>query len=1074
MAYKFTIPFFAFRLHLHAGGSVLVPMGKESVLRIGSTIQQVAKQYAGALQKQVLNRGEISELLNEYQSGDFFKSYLEVKFPASKGQLKYPAFSLEFPFYFNEQPRGLWGVLPTLQMEAYAENYDSLVKRLEQTVRLDFKRKKRLTAVQDIVSAIWFDHIELKQKEITLEAPSPKELEQMMKHEGKQLLPKVAQPIKIKQQVAFGRDEELQQLVKALKGNYFKNILLVGPSGVGKTALVWELARQSKKRKIKEQIWETSASILIKELMQDTGWQENLAQLCQEASASSNILFIRNLMDLFEVGKSEGNSISMAEYLRPFLSNGTLQLITECTAEELAQIEIQSSNYIHLFQKITLEEPKEPKLSDIILRKTTSLASNQNISIEAEAIREAIRLNKRFTPYAGLPGHPIRFLESLLLHKQMESRQAQEPLVVDKRVILERFCEETGLPQFIIDPAIPMDSIKVMQQFNDQLYGQEAAVKGVVDMLATVKAALSRTGKPIASFLFVGPTGVGKTELAKILAAFMFGSRNKMTRFDMSEFSNPYDVQRLIGNAYNEDGVLTSAIRKEPFSVLLFDEVEKADPSFYDLLLQLLSEGRLTDNRGKITNFCSTIIIMTSNIGASNLMRGSISWSKDNKTEELQGHFVTEVQKYFRPELYNRIDQVIPFAPLDAFTVRFVVEREITQLRNREGIKYRRMSITIKDEVYDFLAHKGFDPKYGARHLQRVIRTHLIIPLAQSLNLQDVDDQLEVLVNSDGQSIQIQVNSDPLGLELLLEEFNKINHADHASMLRRQIEKLKESHLYIKLLNEKDSLERKKRKNKHEFWNNKRDATLYNDIILLQHSIENLLEKIQATETEIGLSCINSGRYDLGWTDLLDGYEKQIFDIKTRLYSTLDPTANQCYIGIYGNHPLQVINFYLDMLKEKSFQYEAYSIWAPAKSSANHANMATEQKDSPYYKKKIGQNGNIEPEHDGDTLRGLEIEIKDFCAWPYFMKEAGIQKWTDGEDEFLYMVKVENTKFDTPGRLNRKEYYQNNPIRRFIEANTLKDNLLKLSKEFPKKTLLEVLIEILDEQYKQQIEAEVF
>jgi ATP-dependent Clp protease ATP-binding subunit ClpA len=1071
MAYKFTIPFFAFRLHLHSSGSLLVPMGKESVLRVGSTIQQVAKQYADALQRQVLNRGEISELLNEYQYGDFIKSQLEVKFPASKNGLKHPAFSLEFPFYFNEQPRGLWGILPSLQMEAYAEDYESLAKRLEQTVRLDFKRKKRLRAVQDIVSTIWFDHIELKQKTVALEAPSPKELEQMMKHQGKKLLPKVAQAIRIKQQAAFGRDEALQQLVKALKGNYFKNILLVGPTGVGKTALVWELARQRKKRRIKEEIWETSASILIKELMQDTGWQENLAQLCQEASASSSILFIRNLMDLFEVGKSEGNSISMAEYLRPFLSNGTLQLITECTEEELAQIELQSSNYIHLFQKITLEEPQEPKLSDIILKKTTSLASNQNISIEAEAIKEAIRLNKRFTPYAGLPGHPIRFLESLLLHKQMERQQPGQTLVVDKSLILDRFCEETGLPQFIIDPAIPMDGIKVKQHFNEQLYGQEAAVEGVVDMLATVKAALSRTGKPIASFLFVGPTGVGKTELAKILAAFMFGSRDKMTRFDMSEFSNPYDVQRLIGSAYNDDGVLTSAIRKEPFSVLLFDEVEKADPSFYDLLLQLLSEGRLTDNRGKITNFCSTIIIMTSNIGASNLMRGAISWSKDDKAEMLQEHFIGEVQKYFRPELYNRIDQVIPFAPLDAFTVRFVVEREITQLRKREGIKHRRMSITIREAVYDFLAHKGFDSKYGARHLQRVIRAELVIPLAQSLNLQEIDDQLEVWVDSDGQSIQIQVNSDPLGLELLLEEFNKINHADHASMLRRQAEQLKESHLYISLLNEIDKLERRKRKSQHKFWKNETDTALYTDLMTIQQAIESLSEDMQATETEIGLSCINAGSYNVGWVGQLDSYEKQIFDIKARLYSTLTPMANQCYIGIYGNQPLQVIRFYLQLLKKKGFQYKAYAVWAPSRASMS---INPAYKDGSFYKNKIGPDEKMEPEHGDDTLRGLEIEVKACCAWLYFMKESGIQKWHTGEEELLYMVKVENTTFERPEKLHRKDFYQNQPIRRSVEGHTFKDNLLKLSKEYSKKALVDVLIEILDEQYKQQIEAVVF
>ncbi|MEM1124086.1 MAG: AAA family ATPase, partial [Bacteroidota bacterium] len=181
------------------------------------------------------------------------------------------------------------------------------------------------------------------------------------------------------------------------------------------------------------------------------------------------------------------------------------------------------------------------------------------------------------------------------------------------------------MPSFIIDPAVPMDLTAIKQQFNDNVFGQEKAVDSIVNLLASVKTALTKTGKPIASFLFVGPTGVGKTELAKVLAQFMFGHRDKMVRFDMSEYADAYSVMRLTGLSYGSDGLLTAAVRRTPFCVLLFDEIEKAHTNFFDLLLQILSEGRLTDSSGRLVNFCSTIIIMTSNIGASNLQSNRIS-----------------------------------------------------------------------------------------------------------------------------------------------------------------------------------------------------------------------------------------------------------------------------------------------------------------------------------------------------------------------------------------------------------------------------------------------------------------
>ena len=349
--------------------------------------------------------------------------------------------------------------------------------------------------------------------------------------------------------------------------------------------------------------------------------KKNMALLCQELSANSDILFIRNFLELFEVGKYIGNDVSMADYMRSYISRGEVSVITECTDEEFSRIQLKSPNYTSFFQVIKMEEPKKD-LDEIIVKKVNSLAGKHSIKSDKDAIKETIRLNRRFTPYAGFPGKPIRFLESILINVNTKKR------LIDGQFIISSFCNETGMPQFMIDPEITLDVEKIKSRFNENVFGQEEAVESIANLMASVKTALTRTGKPIASFLFVGPTGVGKTEMAKVLAEFMFGSREKMLRFDMSEFSDPWSVLRLTGESYFKDGLLTSAVRREPFSVLMFDEIEKAHPDFFDLLLQILGEGRLTDSGGKLVNFCSTIIIMTSNIGAGSMHGSPIGWKQ--------------------------------------------------------------------------------------------------------------------------------------------------------------------------------------------------------------------------------------------------------------------------------------------------------------------------------------------------------------------------------------------------------------------------------------------------------------
>jgi ATP-dependent Clp protease ATP-binding subunit ClpA len=1078
MSFPVNIPFYAFRLRLLSGTQVIKPMTDPQALRVGDTLSGIAKKYAEEFQEKVLNKGTYKDLLDEYREGDFLKDRLSIGFTAAKDRLSYPAFELEFDFFYTQDGQGLWGVIPSLDLESYAEDYDLLVKRLGAAVRTHFIRKKKLQHVRFIVASIWFDTVELLQDNLQLEMLTPKEIAAQDKDNSVKLLPKVARPLEVTKRVAYGRKKELDQILRGIKNKFSRNIILVGPSGVGKTALIWETARHyQKNRKHKGQIWETTASTLIKELTKQTGWQDNLAYLCQELAKSEDLLFIRNLMELFEVGKYEGNSVSIAEYLRTYISRGEITVLTECTEEELARIELRSPNYLSFFQIIRLEEPKK-QLEDIILKKINDMAADQKVKITEEAIKEVLRLNKRFSPYAGMPGKPIRFLESLLINRKNPLRKKKKTSLIGRTEIIEAFCEDSGMPRFMVDPDISMDTQAIRKEFNENVFGQENAVDSLTSVLASVKMALTRTEKPIASFFFVGPTGVGKTELAKVLAEFMFGHRTKLLRFDMSEYSSPYAVMRLIGTDYHSDGVLTSAIRREPFAVLLFDEIEKAHANFYDLLLQILSEGRLTDSQGKLVNFCSTIIIMTSNIGAQKLQNNQIGWKKEVIATEVKDHFMNAIQKYFRPELLNRIDDIIPFEPLDNITIRFIVDREIQLLKKREGIQFRKIHLQIDDQVLDYLGTKGYHSKYGARYLQRTVREELIIPLAHQLNEYEFDDQLIVKVALNAsQKIQVEIEADPLGLDLLIEELDMINNADHASNLRRQVIKLMEGALYMRLLSELDILEREKKRLKDKFWENDKSAKKYTYYIQTKERLDKLLEENEEYELNLNLAALNLETYHPETADKLKGWEARFFDFKKEIYSQMTPRANQCHIGIYGVDFSPVLRFYVQLLKSKHFDFSAKAIWFRESYYMEEILVGdgTIQKREEYITTILDPEHifTFKPESSKDILYGVELAISGPCAYLFLKEETGYQKWMVDKGHRNFYVQVSNEAFHTPTRIHRKDFYNRQNVRRTLETNSVRDTPYRINREMSRDQLVPFMKEKLEERFVVKLQMEV-
>lgn len=1068
MSFRITIPFYTFRLSFTPGLNFFNPLRDKATLRTGISLPEFAKEYQDAIQKNILNKGNATKLLDEWSTVDFIPDELSIGFPASKDGFTYPDFDLTFDIYYQELNAGFWGVIPTLALEAFAADYASLKEHLKETVKIEFARKNYLNSVQNIISTIWFNQTELLRQDFPLDVADPGEdLLNNAQDKTLSLLRKVAKPLQIQKVQVYGRDQELEQITQVLKGNFGKNILVVGPSGVGKTALIWELSRQLQLQNLPGTIWETTASNMIKELSGENGWEYNIGELCRAfKNRPKDFLFIRNLMDLFEVGKYVGNSVSMADYLLPFISRGELSIITECTGEELARIELQSPTYKSNFQLIRLEEPASD-INQIILKKINDLSEDTQVKITEDAIKEVVRLTRRFTPYAGMPGRPIRFLESMLLNRAQATDKKQR--TIDRKMVIEHFCEATGMPQFMVDPTLVLDPLKIKQQFNSNVFGQEMAVESLVDILATVKADLNRSGKPIASFLFVGPTGVGKTELAKVLAEFMFGRRDRMLRFDMSEYSNPYAVMRLIGQHNSSEGQLTAAVRRAPFSVILFDEIEKADSTFYDLLLQVLSEGRLTDNRGNLANFCSTIIIMTSNIGATNRTFNPIGLAKRDENKDLSELFESAVQKHFRPELYNRIDKVIPFKPLDKDTVRFVVDREIQLFRNLEGIKFRKLDLEIDPAVFDFLADKGYNSKYGARFLQRKIREELLVPLAKKLNEVEYDDQLLLQLSVNDQGLVINTHSDPLALELLIEELNKIQNADYASFCRRNAVQFMEAYHYTMLLQELDQLEDRKKQEQNNFWKHTQRADRMAAIMNLKSQMERLLKEINRTENQLSLMALGMEPYSTALVDELGAWEERLFQLKIDIYALLFPASNRCYFGLFGHQPAALSHLYVQIFAALEIDSQWTSVWL----------KTTKQRDAPkailkgqvFDVKTFLKDKTIPSPGPNYELVGVQAQLDKPLVKFYFDQESGTQKWhfPGMKEPQLYAIAFSEKPAEIPDNLHRKDFLKRTTIRRSYNGRQLKDSDLGINRELTSAHLPAYLIEAFQDFFKGQV-----
>lgn len=524
---------------------------------------------------------------------------------------------------------------------------------------------------------------------------------------------------------------ELQHFVEDIAEKLIQqqaNIIVVGNHGVGKSAVLKQvfkkLGNQVRKGQLERTFWRIMSQRITASSKYLGEWQETCEELVKELKMVNGVLWVQDLIQLIRIG-GQGPEDSVAAFLLAFLQQGDLQIIGEITPQELESMRRFLPGFVENFQIITIKELPESKIYAILYQFAAYSAKNLKITIPDAAIQLIYRLLVRYYPYESFPGKAVNFIG-----KCISIAQINQEKTITKAKVIENFIQQTGLPELFLKDDILLDQADLKNHFNQNIIGQQLAVDKMISVVKIFKAGLNNPYKPIQTLLFAGPTGVGKTASAKALADYFFGKGQKQSpliRIDMSEFQHPGMIHRFIGSG-KEVGKLVQLVREKPFSVLLLDEVEKADPSIFDALLTVLDEGMLVDAFGRVTSFKNTIIIMTTNLGASN--RQSIGFGNSNSDETA---YLSAISGFFRPEFVNRIDGIVFFHPLTKKDIEKITKKELSALKKREGFVKRDINLDFSPTLVDYLVHIGFDEKYGARPLQRAIENALVNPLANWL-----------------------------------------------------------------------------------------------------------------------------------------------------------------------------------------------------------------------------------------------------------------------------------------------------------------------------------------------------
>ncbi|WP_448775298.1 ATP-dependent Clp protease ATP-binding subunit [Blautia sp.] len=600
-----------------------------------------------------------------------------------------------------------------------------------------------------------------------------------------------------------GRDKEIARLIQILSRRTKNNPCLVGEPGVGKTAIVEGLAQRIISSMVPESVKNKRVVVLdLSGMVAGSKYrgefEERIRNVINEVRSNQGILlFIDELHTIIGAGGAEG-ALDASNILKPSLSRGEIQLIGATTLEEYRKYIEKDAALERRFQPVTVEEPSEEETIEILKGLRPYYEKHHGVVIEDSALEAAVKMSERYINDRFLPDKAIDIIDEaaskvrlggyrmapevdamelelheiqkdkekavkqadLSLAKELHARQREIETEISKYKEKEErrnkrkkiSVTEASVADIISDwTKIPVQRLtegetkrlaRLEKELHKRVIGQEEAVKAVAQAVKRGRVGLKDPNRPIGSFLFLGPTGVGKTELSKALAEAVFGSEQAMIRVDMSEYMEKHSVSKLIGSppgyvGYDEGGQLSEKVRRNPYSVLLFDEIEKAHPDVFNILLQVLDDGHITDAHGRKVDFKQTIIIMTSNAGAQAIIEpkklGFLSNNDEKQDyERMKSGVMEEVRRLFKPEFLNRIDEIMVFHPLNKTHIKKIVNIMLKTLEKRCK-EQLDIQLKITESVRDFLAEAGFDSKYGARPLRRAIQTKLEDPMANAL-----------------------------------------------------------------------------------------------------------------------------------------------------------------------------------------------------------------------------------------------------------------------------------------------------------------------------------------------------
>lgn len=532
----------------------------------------------------------------------------------------------------------------------------------------------------------------------------------------------------------IGREEEIQRTVQVLCRRRKNNPLLVGEAGVGKTAIAEGLARMIVEKKVPTVLYDSVIySLDLGSLLAGTKYRGDFEKrlksvLHQLKEQNGAILFIDEVHTIIGAGAASGGLMDVSNLIKPLLASGDLTCIGSTTYKEYRSIFEKDHALDRRFQKIDIKEPTIEQSIDILKGLRGRFEAHHSVEYTNEALEAAARLSERYMSERHLPDKAIDLVDEVGAYQNLLPEESRKK-IIDVNDIEKMVAKIARIPEKNVSASDREVLKHLVRDLKMMIFGQDSSIETLGAAVKLARSGLRDPVKPIGSFLFVGPTGVGKTEVCRQLAKIM---GIELVRFDMSEYMERHSISRLIGAppgyvGYDEGGLLTESVNKTPHCIVLLDEIEKAHPDVYNLLLQIMDHGTLTDMNGRKTDFRHTLLIMTSNAGADMLDKTHIGFTPAESTSDI----LPAVNRIFTPEFRNRLDAIIEFAPLDTRTILSVVNKFVAELEGQ--LQARNVVLEVDEEARNWLAKNGYDKKMGARPMTRLIQEQLKKPLAEEL-----------------------------------------------------------------------------------------------------------------------------------------------------------------------------------------------------------------------------------------------------------------------------------------------------------------------------------------------------